>query len=171
MFVCLQKDAKQWCDATKMGCTHCSGRLLTAVGQNNKYNPSLWHYSIVWRLFGDKKTSKSLETQTACKHCIHAVFESAFYNESRSAFHNEFGSRSSPCFITYPEDGPVKVSCGIQVRGQVDWVVLGLFSRQLLAMTLTDRLFTVEGHSSGISPQNYQLCHDVLCVAWSSHNG
>ena len=29
-------DAKQCCDATKMGCTHCSGRLLRAVGQNNK---------------------------------------------------------------------------------------------------------------------------------------
>ena len=31
-FWCLwlfKKDAKQCCDATKMGCTHCSGRLLT----------------------------------------------------------------------------------------------------------------------------------------------
>ena len=36
--------------------------MLAAVGQNNKYNPSLWHHSIVWRLFGDKKTSKSHET-------------------------------------------------------------------------------------------------------------
>ena len=25
MFFCLQKDAKQCCDATKMGCTYCSG--------------------------------------------------------------------------------------------------------------------------------------------------
>ena len=36
-----------------------------------------------------------------CKHCIHAVFESAFYNESGSAFYNESGFGSSPCFITY----------------------------------------------------------------------
>ena len=28
-FFCPQKDAKQCCDATKMGCTYCSGRLLT----------------------------------------------------------------------------------------------------------------------------------------------
>ena len=31
MFFCLQKDAKQCSDATKMGCTYCSGRLLSAT--------------------------------------------------------------------------------------------------------------------------------------------
>ena len=34
-----------------------------SVSQNNEYNPSFWHHSIVWRLFGDNKTSKSHETQ------------------------------------------------------------------------------------------------------------
>ena len=29
MFVCLQKDAKQGCDATKLDCTHCAGRLYS----------------------------------------------------------------------------------------------------------------------------------------------
>ena len=33
MFFCLQKDAKQCCDATKMGCTYCSGRLLKDLGK------------------------------------------------------------------------------------------------------------------------------------------
>ena len=32
MFVCLQKDAKQCCDATKVGCTHC---LTTSWQQKN----------------------------------------------------------------------------------------------------------------------------------------
>ena len=30
MFVCLQKDAKQCCDATKVGCAHCAGRRQSA---------------------------------------------------------------------------------------------------------------------------------------------
>ena len=35
---------------------------------------------------------------------MHAVYESAFYNESGSAFYNESGSGSSPRFITYHGD-------------------------------------------------------------------
>ena len=62
MFVCLQKDAKQCCDATKRGCTHCAGRRPQAGDQHNEYNLALWHHHIVWHLFGDKQTSKSHET-------------------------------------------------------------------------------------------------------------
>ena len=41
--------------------------LIVLVGdevedQNDEYNPSLWHHSIVWHLFGDKQTSKSHQT-------------------------------------------------------------------------------------------------------------
>ena len=64
-----------------------------------------------------------------CKHCIHAVFESAFYNESMSAFYNETGSAfynesgsvfykesesgSNPCFIWIalkPKINPYQIS-------------------------------------------------------------
>ena len=72
MFVCLQKNSKQCCDATKFGGTHCAGQQLPLLaitmsttelcGIHNEHNQTLWHHSIVWRLFGDKQTSKSHET-------------------------------------------------------------------------------------------------------------
>ena len=74
MFVCIQKDAKQCCDATKIGCTHCSGRLLS-----------------------DKQKSKSHETYKRSGSAFYNESGSAFYNESGS----ESGSESSPRFITY----------------------------------------------------------------------
>ena len=93
MFVCLQKDAKQCCDAIKMSCTPCSGQLLSAVGQNNESNPSLWHHSIVMASFWRQtniKISRDLGKMVTKN-------QSAFYNESGP----ESGSESSPRFITY----------------------------------------------------------------------
>ena len=34
MFVCLQKDAKQCCDATKLDCTHCTGQFTPKMKAN-----------------------------------------------------------------------------------------------------------------------------------------
>ena len=62
MFVCLQKDAKQCCEATKLDRTHCAGLRPSVSDQHNEYDRALWHHRIVWRLFGDKQTSKSDET-------------------------------------------------------------------------------------------------------------
>ena len=62
MFVCLEKDAKQCCDATKLDYTHCAGRRPQVGDQRNEHSRTLWRHSIVWRLFGDKQTSKSRET-------------------------------------------------------------------------------------------------------------
>ena len=39
MFVCLQKDAKQCCDAAKLGCTHCTGQFTPKMKANA--NPRL----------------------------------------------------------------------------------------------------------------------------------
>ena len=62
MFVCLLKDAKQCCDASKFIRTHCAGQRCHKAHQHNEYDHSLWHHSLVWHLFGDKQTSKSHET-------------------------------------------------------------------------------------------------------------
>ena len=34
VFVCLQKDAKQCCDATKLDCTHCTGQSTPKMKAN-----------------------------------------------------------------------------------------------------------------------------------------
>ena len=47
MFVCLQKDTKQWCGITELDRTHCAGR----TSQHNEYNKALWFYSTVWESF------------------------------------------------------------------------------------------------------------------------
>ena len=36
--------------------------IVLVNDQHNEYHQALWHHSIVWRLFGDKQTSKSHET-------------------------------------------------------------------------------------------------------------
>ena len=53
MIVCLQKDIKQCCGATKLEGFHCAC-LKPAL----EYTLTLWCHSIVWHLFGDKQTSK-----------------------------------------------------------------------------------------------------------------
>ena len=35
MFVCLQKDAKQCCEVTKLDCTHCAGDLKNQPDLNH----------------------------------------------------------------------------------------------------------------------------------------
>ena len=76
MFVCLQKDHKQCCDATKLDCTHCAGHC--AGQRQHKYNQTLWHRSIVWHLFGDTniKISRDLGAlvNNYCKYCIMILF-------------------------------------------------------------------------------------------------
>ena len=60
MVVCLKKKyAKQCCDATENGRTHCAG---CDCDQHNEYDRALWHHSIAWHLFGGKETSKSHKT-------------------------------------------------------------------------------------------------------------
>ena len=48
MFVCLQKDAKQGCDATQLGHTRCASQRPTAVDQRYEYSQALSRH----RLFG-----------------------------------------------------------------------------------------------------------------------
>ena len=59
VFVYLQKDVKQCCDATKLKFTHFTGHH-----QHDKYKQVSLHHSIVWRIFGDmpQQISKSLKT-------------------------------------------------------------------------------------------------------------
>ena len=75
MFVCLQKDAKQRCDAAKLDHTHEFYETCHSVTfyfmrvKPIKYTLifhkgplALQQHSIVWHLFGDKQTSKSHQT-------------------------------------------------------------------------------------------------------------
>ena len=54
MFVCLQKDAKQCCDASSLIGYSLCWSTTTVVDQHNECDLTLWHHSIVWHLFGDK---------------------------------------------------------------------------------------------------------------------
>ena len=56
IFVGLQRDAKQCCNAAKRECTHCDGLQPTVIDQHNQDCPALWHQSIVMGPFGDKQT-------------------------------------------------------------------------------------------------------------------
>ena len=51
MFVCLQKDSKQCCDATKLHCTHRPSQQ-----QVQRVCQALWHHIMICRIFLDKQT-------------------------------------------------------------------------------------------------------------------
>ena len=57
MFVYLQKDTKQHCDAIELDCAHSAGSLTmlvivtVIVDKFNEYHPALRAHIIVWRCF------------------------------------------------------------------------------------------------------------------------
>ena len=72
MFVCLQKDAKQCCDATKFDCTHCAGQHCLA---------SLWRQLIIHI----SQDLGKLATEI-CKESPLLKFFGAFFESSFEAF-------------------------------------------------------------------------------------